>query len=240
MGTLALVNSFKNIFFPCLCALCSENIALPSEGVCDRCAGLFAQELISSPLCLICGIPFSPHSGGDHACGSCIKKPPSFVRARSLYVFNGEVRRAVHELKYRWGTRLGPFLALGMAHAVIKNNFDVDVIVPVPLHKNKIRKRGFNQSVVIARQMARVLSVPLDITNFVRIKSTLSQVGLAGAERRGNMAGAFEVRDAKAFEGKKTLLVDDVFTTGSTVNECAKVLKKAGTEVAVITIARAL
>lgn len=160
--------------------------------------------------------------------------------ARSLYAFDGEVREAVHALKYKWGTMLGHYLGGIMADAARRLEFEAGLIVAVPLHRKKIAARGFNQSVVLARHMAKALSVKLDISNLVRTRATPSQVGLAGAERRKNVAGAFKVRDARPFKGVDVILVDDVFTTGATACECAAELNKAGARVTVITLARAL
>jgi len=238
MSSGAVANAFMDILFPPLCPLCASAILERNDGLCRACGERFALRLIREPLCLICGAPFRNASGGGHACGSCIKTPPSFIRARSLYAYEGEVRKAVHELKYRWGAMLGPALGRVMAHAVTRMEFTADMVVPVPLHKNKIKKRGFNQSVILARHLARALSWKLDITNLVRSRPTLSQVGLASGQRRKNVAGAFDVKDAELFRYRSVLLVDDVFTTGATVGECSRVLKKAGARVAVVTLAR--
>ncbi len=238
MAPHGVAKAFMDIFFPPLCPLCFSDIGASSKGLCLSCAGLFAARLIKGPLCLICGIPFRDGAGGEHTCGACIKTPPSFVMARSVYAYEDEVREAVHELKYKWGTMLGPLLGRLMGRTAEKMDFTADMVMPVPLHKNKMRKRGFNQSVILARHIAVVLSCRLNVTNLVRIRATPSQVGLAGDERRKNMRGAFKLSNADFFKGTNILLVDDVFTTGSTVGECALVLKRAGARVAVITLAR--
>lgn len=135
---------------------------------------------------------------------------------------------------------LGPVLGGIMAAEVKRLEFNAGLIVPVPLHRKKIAARGFNQSVVLARHISKALSVRLEISNLVRTRATPSQVGLASSERRKNVAGAFMVRDPGPFKGVDVILVDDVFTTGATVGECALVLKRAGARVVVITLARAL
>jgi len=238
MSAAAVAKAFFDIFFPPLCPLCSSDIEVPTYGACERCTRIFTDKIITGPLCRRCGTPFRDAADGDHTCGACIKTPPPFVRARSLYVYEDEVREAVHELKYKWGTMVGPFFGQVMAEAVIRLDFTFDIIIPVPLHKNKLRKRGFNQSLVIARQMAKALDSDIDVKNFLRVRATSSQVGLGGLERRANMKGAFMVKDALAFRDKNVLLVDDVFTTGATITECVKVLNKAGARVSVITLAR--
>jgi len=159
--------------------------------------------------------------------------------ARSLYVFEGGAREAVHYLKYRWRTMLGPVLGKALAALVSDMGFSPELVLPVPLHRRKIRQRGFNQSVVLARHMSRCLGLKLDVSSLARSRHTASQVGLNTRERRRNVAGAFVVRRAQRVAGRAVLLVDDVLTTGATVDECSRVLKEAGAEVAVVTIARA-
>ncbi len=240
MSTGTVANAFMDIFFPPHCPLCAEAVNSHTLELCDKCAEAFNSSRIKGPLCLLCGIPFKSGGSENRTCGSCLKKSPSFTRARSLYLFDNEVREAVHALKYSWGTMLGPFFGSRMARTVTELELSPDLIVPVPLHRKKITSRGFNQSVLLARVMAGALSVKLEISNLRRVRNTPSQVGLKGRERSVNVAGAFIVRHADAFKGKDVVLVDDVFTTGATVGECALVLKRAGARVTVITLARAV
>jgi ComF family protein len=135
---------------------------------------------------------------------------------------------------------LGPVLGKALAALVSRMNFSPELVMPVPLHRRKIRQRGFNQSVVLARHMARSLGLKVDVSSLARSRHTVSQVGLNTRERRRNVAGAFVLRRAKRVGGQKVLLVDDVLTTGATVDECSRVLKDAGAEVAVVTLARAV
>jgi ComF family protein len=114
-----------------------------------------------------------------------------------------------------------------------------DLVIPVPLHTRRLRERGFNQSLLLARQVSRRRSIPLNFTALQRARQTQPQTQLSGPERRKNVRGAFEVRKREAVKGKRILLIDDVFTTGATVQECAYVLREAGaTEVQVLTLAR--
>lgn len=235
-----MADAFKDILFPPHCPLCTEAVNKHNLELCGKCASAFGAYRIKGPLCTICGIPFKDAASEDHTCGNCIRKTPAFFRARSLYYFKGEVREAVHCLKYKWGTMLGSYLGWIMAAAVTELAVTPDIIAAVPLHRKKITFRGFNQSVLLARHMSKVLSVKLDISNLQRIRATPSQVGLRGTERSANVAGAFMVRETGLFNGKDVVLVDDVFTTGATVGECALVLKRAGARVTVITLARAV
>jgi ComF family protein len=113
-----------------------------------------------------------------------------------------------------------------------------DVVIPVPLHKQRLKERGFNQSLLLAREVARVFGLEVDYRSLKRIRPTRPQVDLKPDERKKNVKGAFDVKSPERVRGRRVLLVDDVFTTGATVSECARVLKKAGAEVYVLTLAR--
>ncbi len=234
------LRSFVDIFFPPVCPFCTADIALRGEGLCGGCAGRLGLHLIKGPVCRVCGAPMKGNCGPESTCGACIKRPPRFSSARSLYVFSGGAREAVHCLKYRGRTMLGPVLGRALAGLVSSMNFSPEVVLPVPLHRKKLRARGFNQSVVLARHMARSLGLRADVSSLARSRHTASQVGLNTKERRRNVAGAFVLRRAQRVGGRRVLLVDDVLTTGATVNECSRVLRAAGAEVAVVTLARAV
>jgi len=157
--------------------------------------------------------------------------------------FETIIMEAIHQFKY------GHKLAVGEALGVLMANFSFpffdcqgyDLMLPVPLHIKKLRERGFNQSLLLARQLANKWTIPVDFSLLKRQKFTLSQTGLNKKEREENIRGAFVVSDKKKVTGKKIILVDDVYTTGATLNECAKTLRKAGAvEVAVLTLARVI
>lgn len=114
-----------------------------------------------------------------------------------------------------------------------------DLIVPVPLHKTRLKERGFNQSLLLSRALAKVCGLPIDYINLKRTRATSPQINLKGKDRITNVKGAFAVKNNAPFKGKGILLIDDVYTTGATVSECCKVLKKAGAEdINVLTLAR--
>ena len=148
----------------------------------------------------------------------------------------------IHEFKYRYKTRLRRPLAT-LAAPLLEEyvlNFRPDMLVPVPLHKQRLRSRGFNQAVLIGDLLSRRWHIPMERRALKRIRWTEPQVNLAAGERKENVKNAFEVRCPEKTAFRRVILVDDVFTTGSTVDECARVLKKAGAEkVGVITVARA-
>lgn len=161
---------------------------------------------------------------------------PSFEYARSYGIYDGALEEAIRLLKYHGVRRL----SIPLSELLLELQMpEIDVVIPVPLYKKRLKERGFNQSALIARNISKRINKPLLINSLIKIRDTLPQVGLNVNERRRNVKGAFSVRDARGIYKKNILLIDDVLTTGSTVRECSKVLKKAGAEnIHVITIAR--
>lgn len=163
-----------------------------------------------------------------------------FDRARSFGRYDGVLRDLVHLFKYAGVRTLAPRFGEFLAHLVAENPEygSSDVIVPVPLHPDRQRVRGYNQAALLARELARRTSLPLDQESFVRVKATSPQAGLTAHQRRENVRAAFAVRGDSLSE-RRVILVDDVLTTGATVNACAHALRRAGAaEVRVVTVAR--
>jgi ComF family protein len=169
--------------------------------------------------------------------------PVPFTSARAAFVFDGTVRELIHRLKYGKKVHISRPLALQAAHNLAPFIMDsgAELIIPVPLHRKRLRQRGFNQAVLIAGVFAKAWHLPLSRNNLCRIRWTEPQIHLSFNDRAHNVRGAFAVNNPSQIKGRRLVLVDDVYTTGSTVAECAKVLKKAGAgEVYVATIARAV
>jgi ComF family protein len=231
-----------DILFPPLCHVCSSYVPGKEEiHLCVACREKVAP--IHSPLCPVCGVPFAVEDGIDHPCGPCLTARPPFTRARSASRFEGTVQELVHRFKYGKKIHLARPLGLLTARALVDFSKEAgsDFIVPVPLHRKRLRERGFNQSQLLGRVLAKQWSIPLSVNNLRRVRWTEPQVGLPASERERNVRGAFAVADYARFREKRLLLVDDVYTTGSTVEECARTLKRAGaSEVCVITVARAI
>jgi len=181
--------------------------------------------------------------GEDHLCGACIDRPPRFTAARAAALFEGPVRELVHRLKYKGRVQLRRPLGLLAVRqlAPFAADSSADLIIPVPLHVKRLRQRGFNQAILLGEILAREWRLPLMRRNLRRTRWTEPQINLSAAERIANVRGAFSVSKPELVRDKKVLLVDDVYTTGSTVSECTKVLLRAGAEeVFIVTIARAL
>jgi len=234
-------SALLDFFFPPLCHVCRKFI--PQAGrlhVCRPCRE--AIPAIIRPYCPVCGVPFHG-AGNDHACGACLKEPPSFDAARAAIVHAGPGRNLIHAFKYNGKTHLRRplgLLAVEQLTGFIAER-GPDLVVPVPLHPRRLAERGYNQAVLLGELLAREWHIPLLRRGMRRIRWTEPQISLTADQRRANVRGAFAVAGVSAVSGRRVLLVDDVFTTGSTVEECAKVLKRAGAaEVLVVTVSRAL
>jgi len=236
-----VLKAFLDILFPPRCHACKAFI--PDAGAIHLCAAcLEACTLIRSPLCKTCGMPFLAAGGDDHLCGVCITEPPRFTAARAAALFGGPVRDLIHRLKYNGRVQLCRPLGLltGQQLASFAEAASADLVIPVPLHVKRLRQRGFNQAILLGEILARQWRLPLSRANLQRIRWTEPQINLSAAERVANVRGAFAVSEPALLKGKRIILVDDVFTTGSTVAECARVLFKAeAAEVRVVTVCRA-
>ena len=205
---------------------------------------------VTSPVCPGCGLMFQGREGENHLCRDCIEAPRPFHSARAAGVYDQTLKRAIHHLKYRG--KIGLARPLGrFLYVMCLQHFNagcIDLVIPVPLHIKKLRQRGFNQALLLVREWEKLASslsglegaFRLDERSLGRNRQTQPQTQLSKKERQSNIKNAFSVRDFSAVAGKNILLVDDVFTTGSTVDECAKVLLNAGAKkVHVLTLARA-
>lgn len=237
-----LLSPLLDILFPPLCHLCKAFI--PNAGNIHLCAGCLENNVrLNSPLCLVCGVPFLTEDGIDHLCSGCSTAPPTFTAARAAMLFEGTVKELIHRFKYDKKVQLrrplGILTAQGLG--VFCAEVSPDLIIPVPLHVKRLKERGFNQAVLLGEILARHWRLPLSRDNLRRIRWTEPQITLSATERISNVRGAFDVKSPLAVKGKRVILVDDVYTTGSTVAECAKTLKRSGAEkVFVVTVARAV
>lgn len=237
-----VLSPFLDILFPPLCHLCKAFI--PDAGEIHLCADCLAQTApISSPLCPVCGAPFMTDGGIDHLCSACSAFHPHFTAAQAAMVFDGTVRELIHRFKYDRKVQLRRPLGLIAAGHLgsFRADHSPDLIIPVPLHARRLKERGFNQALLLGEVIARRWGVPLSRSNLRRVRWTAPQITLSAAERADNVRNAFAVKHPSALKGKRIMLLDDVYTTGSTVRECAKTLKGAGAEaVFVACVARAL
>lgn len=216
-----------DLIIPPACLACREPITT-HESICASCWREI--RFIRPPLCDRLGLPMPFDTGGTIISAGALAHPPDYDRARAAALFSAVMRDMVHQFKYADAhharTRFGKWLSVAGADLIA----DCDLIIPVPMHRRRLMSRRFNQAAILARELARIENKPFAPTHLLRKKATRSQIGLTTAQRRTNVAGAFRLaRGAERhLAGKRVLLVDDVITTGATLNACARVLKRAG------------
>ena len=213
--------------YPPVCLHCAEPVVVPDS----LCAACFrAMQPITRPFCPVLGLPFAADIGPEARSAQAIADPPPYRRARSAYVYNDTARALVGRFKYRDRPEVARFLARAMLSACADILDDKPVLVPVPLHRGRLWARRYNQSLELARQLARLTGLDLAPGVVRRIRPTRQQVGLGSAQRARNVAGAFQAAP-DAFEliaGRPVALIDDVITTGATVGAVTRALTRAG------------
>jgi len=227
-----------DFFLPRLCVFCGASVGEQAPvAVCPACEE--SIPWVKSPLCPVCGRVFPAGEGADHLCGPCQTDPPPFARARAaaIYEEDGPSGQAIKRFKYNRRLDMLPVMQYWLRRPLCQELAGAaDLIAPVPLHPRRLKQRGFNQSLLLAQAFP---GVRLERELLTRVRHTPPQTGLNPKERRDNVKGAFTVPRPDLVKGKNVLLVDDVFTTGATVRECARVLRKAGAQqVDVLTVAR--
>lgn len=198
---------------------------------------------IERPFCAVSGAPFSHDFGSQIVSADVLANPPDYDKARAACVHADIARQLVTRLKYGDQTDLAPWMARFMARAGAQLLGEADIIVPVPLHRLRLWLRRYNQSAELARALAGLSDVPMQAELLIRTRRTKPQVGLSATQRQSNVRNVFAVPDDRriAIQGRKVVLVDDVLTTGATVNAAARTLKRAGAEaVFVLTFSRVL
>lgn len=198
-------------------------------------------HFLSDPSCACCGLPFDVDVVAGTLCAACDAHRPDFDRARAVLAYDENSKPLILRMKYGDRTDFAPVLAGWMARAAGSLLGTADLIVPVPLHRMRLIHRRFNQAALLARPLARAGDVDVVPDLLQRVRNTPSQGHLSKLARRRNVAGAFQLRPKyrSAVRGKRVLLVDDVFTTGATLGECARVLRRAGAAaVDAVTLAR--
>jgi ComF family protein len=225
----------------CSCGTSTAGEAIP--WVCQRC--WHAMAYVVAPICQQCGQPLAAPPEGiastTHRCGACLLHPPPYERARAIGLYHGSLRDVIHAMKYQRIYGLVQPLAVLLQTQFLSQWGDClpEALVPVPLHRSRLRQREFDQAFALARCLSQDTGIPLWADVLVRHRRTVSQVGLNAAQRHRNVHEAFTVQDPYRCRGKTLLLIDDVLTTGATAQECARLLRRAGAVcVGVYTLAR--
>ena len=200
-----------------------------------------AVTFLDKPWCARCGTPFDYPAFDDMECPACIARPPAYSKARAAFVYDASSRALVLTLKHAGRTDALAAYGRWMARAGAALLADADGLIPVPLHAGRLRKRRFNQSLLLATALSKASGVAVRPHALARVRDTTTQGGLSAKGRARNVAGAFKVRSGRAGEvsGERLIVIDDVHTTGATLSACARALKRAGAaDVSAITLAR--
>ncbi len=235
----ASLKASVDLFLPPACLLCGQRLQ-GSTRVLDFCDACMAGVIPLGPAhCCLCAQPFADATS-SHLCGTCLKLPPSFTRVHAAGRYRGSIKDAVHRLKHR--NQLALAKPLGLILGKIISNSGPgdpsDYIVPVPLHPHRLRQRGYNQALEIARPLSRQLELPIENRLLQRSRKTPPQQGLPADQRSRNLRNAFRL--AGQVTGARILLVDDIMTTGETVRECCRTLLQGGAkEIQVAVVGRA-
>lgn len=235
---LLLAGRVADLVLPPQCAVCHARLGRHGAlcGACWR-----DLDFIEAPLCAVTGIPFAFNPGFEAVSVAAQADPPAYDRARAAVLFNDTARALIHGLKYRDRHEIAAVMGGLMARAGGVLVAEADMILPVPLHRGRLWSRRFNQSMLLARAVGRSAGRPVAPDCLARVRPTRQQVGLTADQRRRNVAGAFAVAPGQAprLSGAHVVLVDDVLTTGATVEGCARTLRRAGAaRVDVLTFAR--
>lgn len=227
--------------YPAQCRVCDTPLGL--EAVPYFCQECWQKiQFVERPWCEICGIPHPDKRATASVCDKCAGAPPRYGKLRTIAFYEEPFQQVLHLFKFGKRTGLAsPLIQLMLARLPDDCRIeDYDFILPIPIHKKRLRERGFNQSLLLAEGIAKAKGMPVATDILIRQKHTKAQSSLTGrAARQENITDAFELRNPKAAFGKRFLLIDDVFTTGATVQEAVKELWKADpAEIDVLTLAR--
>lgn len=211
------------MIYPKKCPICHKILGDPEKWICSECVS--ALIFVGKYYCMKCGKPVKE---GEMYCEQCTSRKMSFTQGRSVLIYNDALKKSIVKFKYENRREYGDFYAWLMCRYAEKQilYWKPDVIFPVPLHKRKQRTRGFNQAEYLARQIGKEFGIPVTETALKKVRDTRSQKKLNAEERRKNLENAFEV--CEDVNGLNILVIDDVYTTGSTMNEIASVLTMKG------------
>ncbi len=250
------IRLFEQLLYPIKCLKCGvyidPDMITPhtmEACFCDHCmaSGFYS---IDSPFCTKCGVKFHKSFNENHMCEACLKKPLTLDRVRAALEYKGIIKDAIPLFKYHSKLSIAKVFENILFDTFLHHYAEsgIDIIMPIPLHKKKLRKRGFNQAFLLIRNFVKHYqqafdqppSWEIDTISLARIKITQPQTGFDIDQRKANLKNAFKVVNQKIIDNKHILLIDDVFTTGATCNEAARVLLKHGAKkVDALVLARA-
>ncbi|MGN0242612.1 MAG: ComF family protein [Lachnospiraceae bacterium] len=220
------VQCLLDLIYPRRCPVCDE--ITDGEVLHPTCATRLVR--VTQPTCLSCGKPVGKEE--REYCEDCNKYPKHFIRGYALYVYNDCSRPMMMRLKYQNRREYAHYLGQELARTYAREwmKLSIDVIIPVPIHAKKLAKRGYNQAELLAREIAKILHIPIASDALVRKSNTKPQKELTPIQRWNNLQSAFAVSPAKMQQWKAVLLVDDIYTTGATMEACTRILQEAGVQ----------
>lgn len=221
-----------DIIYPRRCPICTEIVRQNGELICQECREkLFYIEGFT---CLKCGKPIDVEE--QEYCFDCVKNKHHYTKGYGIWVYKGAIRKSLANFKYHNKREFAKFYAQELVHKYGEeiSNLKVDAMVPIPIHKHKKAIRGYNQADVLARELGKILKVPVISNLLIRVKDTQPQKELNDKQRQKNLEGAFSISEKEKYKFskklKKILLIDDIYTTGSTIEACTNVLMQYGVE----------
>lgn len=223
------ITKLLKLFWPEVCPFCGK---VSAQGICGECRKKTDRLKVREPKCMKCGKPVK--DAEQEYCRDCLDARHEYDRGAALWVHKPPVNMSVYQFKFHNQRNFGSFYAKEMAaeYGEALAEWGIDIIIPVPLYPGKYKKRGYNQAAVLARELGKALDIPVEERLLKRIRETAPQKNLTPRKRRQNLNGAFSVEKRRRvfLKNRSVLLTDDIYTTGSTVDEAAKTLKKAGAE----------
>jgi ComF family protein len=226
-----------NLIFPTRCVAC-ESYNTQAD-ICSDCWSKLT--FITKPYCNLCSLPFAYEDDQDTICGHCIKQKPQYDKAIAILKYNPDSQKLIHSFKYRDQLHILNYLVNLMSNIGKDIIQEADIIIPVAMYKYKLLKRGYNQAALLAMKIASKNKIPYLPQVLIKKKNSIAQIGLTKEQRIKNIKNTFELNSKfiKQVQGKRILLIDDVITTGSTINECCKILRKASpSKIFVLTLAK--
>jgi len=222
-----MIQTILNILYPRRCILCDGILDTPDSGVCTPCKSKL--KYIKEPVCKKCGKPID--SEQTEYCFDCNKTKHIYDQGKGVWIYRGEMKESIYRFKYSNRREYAAFYARETARIYSRwiKSKGVEVIIPIPIHNKKKKQRGYNQAELYAKSLGEILDIPVDNAVLVRVINTIPQKELDNKQRRKNLKRAFKIQ-TDSVQWKKVLIVDDVYTTGSTMDAAAELLRKAGVE----------
>jgi ComF family protein len=235
-----LLSQLVSLLFPCKCLLCNTL----TQGDTMLCTSCWSKlEFITEPKCRSCSLPFSFDLSASNLCASCLGQPPYFDSAFALLKYNKHSKVIIHKLKYADQLHIARCFAKLIVTRLSDEIAGYHIVIPVPLHRKRLLSRRYNQAAVLGSNIAKLAKLQFLANALVKKRHDVQQTKLTRDERMKNVLGSFsfEPRYKKRLLGKRVILIDDVHTTGTTLSECSRILKKSGcAEVYAITLARVI